>query len=99
MITFSTAPLHRARAAHASCLQRRACRHETVQVDLRNGEHLSEAYRQINPHCTVPTLRADESLLLTDNAAISSYLEARYPQPSLLGTTPAEKAETRLHHH
>ena len=67
--------------------------HDTVQVDLRNKEQLSEAYRAINPQCTVPALRTDEGLLLIDNAAITAYLEARYPQPPLLGSTPAEKAE------
>jgi glutathione S-transferase len=67
--------------------------HETVQVDLRSGEQLGEAYRRINPHCTVPTLRTDDGLTLTDNAGITAYVEARYPQPPLLGTTPAEKAE------
>ncbi len=66
---------------------------ETVQVDLRNGEQLGDAYRKINPHCTVPTLRTDDGLLLTDNAAITAWLEARHPQPQLLGSTPAEKAE------
>jgi glutathione S-transferase len=67
--------------------------HETVQVDLRNKEQLSDAFRAINPQCTVPALRTEEGLLLTDNAAIDAYLEARYPQPPMLGTTPAEKAE------
>ncbi|MFZ1908359.1 MAG: glutathione S-transferase [Burkholderiales bacterium] len=67
--------------------------HETVQVDLRNGEQFGEAYRRINPQCTVPALRTEEGLLLTDNAAIAAYLEARFPQPPLLGTTPQEKAE------
>jgi glutathione S-transferase len=67
--------------------------HETVQVDLRSGEQLGEAYRRINPHCTVPTLCTDDGLTLTDNAGITAYVEARYPQPPLLGTTPAEKAE------
>ena len=67
--------------------------HQTVEIDLRNGEQLSEAYRQVNPQCTVPALRTDEGLLLTDNAAITAYLEARYPQPALLGGTPHEKAE------
>ena len=66
--------------------------HATVEVDLRNGEQLSDAYRQVNPQCTVPALRADDGLLLTDNAAITAYLEARYPQPPLLGSTPQEKA-------
>jgi glutathione S-transferase len=67
--------------------------HETVQVDLRRGEQLGEAYRQVNPQCTVPALRTDDGLLLTDNAAITAWLEARHPQPPLLGHTAAEKAE------
>ncbi|MBW7834523.1 MAG: glutathione S-transferase [Simplicispira suum] len=67
--------------------------HDTVPVDLRTGEQLGEAYRQINPQCTVPALRTESGALLTDNAAITAYLEARYPEPSLLGTTPEEKAE------
>ena len=67
--------------------------HQTVEVDLRNGEQLSDAYRKVNPQCTVPALRTDEGLLLTDNAAITAYLEARYPQPPLLGGTPQEKSE------
>ena len=67
--------------------------HDTVQVDLRSGEQMGDAYRQINPQCTVPALRTDDGLLLTDNAAITAYVEARWPQPPLLGQTPAEKAE------
>ena len=67
--------------------------HETVQIDLRAGEQLSPAYRQINPACTVPALRVDSGWVLTDNAAIAAYLEAQYPQPPLMGRTPREKAE------
>jgi glutathione S-transferase len=67
--------------------------HETVQVDLRGGEHMGEAFRRINPHCTVPALRTDEGVLLTDNAAIAAWAEARFPEPPLMGSTPLEKAE------
>jgi glutathione S-transferase len=67
--------------------------HETVEVDLRSGEQLGDAYRKVNPQCTVPALRTDEGLLLTDNAAITAYLEACFPQPPLLGSTPQEVAE------
>ncbi len=67
--------------------------HETVNIDLRAGEQLSNAYRQINPLCTVPALRTEEGLLLTDNAAIAAYLEARYPQPPMFGVTPGDKAD------
>jgi glutathione S-transferase len=66
--------------------------HETVQIDLRAGEQLGEAYRQINPQCTVPALRTDEGVVLTDNAAIAAWLEARCPDPPLFGRTALEKA-------
>jgi glutathione S-transferase len=66
--------------------------HETVQVDLRNSEQLGIAYKMINPQCTVPALRTDDGAGLADNAAITAYLEARYPEPPLLGITPSEKA-------
>lgn len=67
--------------------------HDTVQVDLRSGEHLGAAYLAVNPQGTVPALRTDEGLMLTDNAAITAWLEARFPQPPLLGSTPQQKAE------
>jgi len=67
--------------------------HDSVQIDLRSGEQLGEAYRRINPQCTVPALRTDDGLLLTDNAAITAWAEAAWPDPPLLGITPAEKAE------
>lgn len=67
--------------------------HATVPVDLRAGEQMGEAYRRINPHCTVPALATEDAGVLADNAAITAYLEARYPEPPLLGVTPAEKAE------
>jgi glutathione S-transferase len=67
--------------------------HATVQVDLRHGEQLGEAFRRINPQCTVPALQTDEGAVLTDNAAITTYLEALHPEPALLGRTPLEKAE------
>ena len=92
MITFydcATAPSpRRARIL----LAEKGVEHETVLVDLRNGEQLGDAYRKINPQCTVPALRTDDGLVLTDNAAITAWLEARFPEPPLLGTTPGEKA-------
>jgi len=67
--------------------------HEAVQVDLRSGEQLGAAYRQLNPQCTVPALRLADGLLLTDNAAIAAWAEASVPLPALFGESPAEKAE------
>lgn len=74
-------------------LAEKGVEHQTVNVDLARGEQLGDAYRAINPLCTVPALRLEDGSVLTDNAAIAAYLEARFPQPPLMGTTPAEKAE------
>jgi glutathione S-transferase len=72
--------------------------HETVEIDLRRGEQLGDAYRKVNPQCTVPALRTEEGAVLTDNAAIAAYLEARHPEPPLFGETPLEKAEIASWH-
>ena len=66
--------------------------HETVWVDLRSGEQMGDAFRAINPQCTVPALRTEEGDVLTDNAGIAAYLEARFPEPPLLGRAPIERA-------
>ena len=51
--------------------------HETIQVDLRAGEQLGEAYRRINPQCTVPALRTGVSVplwFITGNVELKSDL-------------------------
>jgi glutathione S-transferase len=64
----------------------------TVQVDLRNGEHLKPEFRMINPHCTVPVLELDDGTRLVSTAAIWRYLEEANPQPPLMGRSAKEKA-------
>jgi glutathione S-transferase len=74
-------------------LAEKGIQHETVMVDLRTGEQMSDAFRAINPQCTVPALRTEEGAVLTDNAGIAAYLEAKFPEPPMLGRTPLEKAQ------
>jgi len=64
----------------------------TVQVDLRNGEQFSDAFRAINPDCTVPVLQLDDGTVLGDAIAICQYLEELHPDPPLIGATPQERA-------
>jgi len=71
---------------------------QTVEINLREGQQFTPAFRSVNPHCTVPALVTDEGPVLTDNAAIAAYLEARFPEPPLLGRTPIEKAEVASWH-
>ena len=64
----------------------------TVQVDLRNGEQFTPAFRAINPDCTVPALALDDGTVIADAIAICGYLEELHPQPPLIGATPQERA-------
>lgn len=73
-------------------LAEKGIEHETVQIDLRTGEQMGEAYRKINPNCTVPAFATDEGDVFTENAEIAAFLEAAYPDTPLMGTTPMEKA-------
>lgn len=65
---------------------------ETVEVNLRAGEHLGDAFRAINPFCTVPVLELDDGTRLTSTAGCWRYIEAAWPEPPLMGRTAREKA-------
>lgn len=73
-------------------LAEKAIAHEVRIVDLAAAEQLSDAFRAINPACTVPALVLDDGAVLTDNAAIAAWAEAAHPEPPLFGRTPLEKA-------
>ena len=64
----------------------------TVQVDLRNGEQFTDAFRAINPDCTVPVLQLDDGTVIADAIAICQYIEELHPDPPLIGSTPQERA-------
>jgi glutathione S-transferase len=64
----------------------------TVQVDLRNGEHLGAAFRAVNPEGTVPVLELDDGQRLFDIVGICRYVEETTPLPRLFGTSAFEKA-------
>lgn len=64
----------------------------SVQVNLREGEQFTDAFRAINPDCTVPVLVLDDGTAITDAIGICIYFEAVQPDPPLFGSTATEKA-------
>ena len=72
--------------------------HDTVVVDLGAAEQLDDAYRAINPACTVPALVLDDGTVLTDNAGIAAWAEAFKADPPLFGLSPQDKAEIASWH-
>jgi glutathione S-transferase len=67
-----------------------------TKVDLRAGENRQPPFLKINPAGQLPTLELDDGSSLTEITAISEYIEERQPQPALIGTTPEERAKTRM---
>lgn len=64
---------------------------ETREISIAEGEQLGDAFRAVNPHGTIPVLVTDEGAVLTENLGIAAYLEARFPDPALMGQRPDEK--------
>ena len=64
----------------------------TVQVDLRNGEQFTPAFRAVNPQCVVPYLVLDDGTGLGEAPAIWRYLEEIHPEPPLMGVDAKDKA-------
>ncbi|WP_171121752.1 MULTISPECIES: glutathione S-transferase family protein [unclassified Ruegeria] len=64
---------------------------ETRDISIAKGEQLSEEFRAVNPNATIPVLVTDEGTTLAENLGIAAYLEARFPEPPLMGRTPDEK--------
>lgn len=65
-------------------------------VDLMAGENRRPPYTQKNPMGQLPCLELDDGSFLSEITAICEYLEEKQPQPPLIGTTPEERARTRM---
>jgi glutathione S-transferase len=68
----------------------------TQTVDLVAGENRQPEHLKRNPHGQMPTLELDDGSYVSEITAICEYLEDTHPKPALIGTTPKEKAETRM---
>ncbi|HET6536939.1 MAG TPA: glutathione S-transferase [Sphingopyxis sp.] len=68
-----------------------------IMVDLRGGENRRAPYNiSVNPTGQTPALELDDGSVLTEITAICEYLDERFPENSLIGTTAEERAETRM---
>ena len=69
---------------------------DRVQVNVPEGEHRTDAIKAKNPSATVPFLELDDGTCISECAAISRFVEAKHPEPALLGTTPAEQGKVDM---
>ena len=69
-----------------------------VEVDLRQGENRKEPYtKNVNPAGQTPALELDDGTVIAEITAICEYVdELKSDKPSLIGSTPQERAITRM---
>ncbi|MEP4380148.1 MAG: glutathione S-transferase [Alphaproteobacteria bacterium] len=65
---------------------------EAVEVNLGEQEQMGDAFRAINPFCTVPVLETDDGRRFFTSQGCWRYLEEIHPDPMLLGRDANEKA-------
>lgn len=64
----------------------------SVQVNTREREQFSEAFKAVNPRCIVPALELDDGTVIVESVAICRYIEEVHPTPPLFGRDAKEKA-------
>jgi glutathione S-transferase len=89
LYSYPTAPS--ARRARIFCAEK-GISVAVENIDLRQGEHLADRYLRINGQGLIPTLQLDDGTTITENIAIAVYLDAQFPDPTLLGSTPLQCA-------
>ena len=68
-----------------------------VEIDLRGGQNRRPPYSvDVNPTGQTPALELDDGSFLTEITAICEYLEELHPEPVLVGSTPEDRARTRM---
>lgn len=64
----------------------------TVQINTREKEQFTEAFRKVTPRYIVPALELDDGTCIAESVAICRYIEEIQPDPPLFGRDAKEKA-------
>ena len=78
------------------CLAEKGIEIPSVSVDLVAGENRQDEHLARNPAGQLPSLELDDGSYISEITAICEYLDEIHPEPTLLGSTPEERAETRM---
>lgn len=68
----------------------------TETIDIMTGENRRADFLAMNPTGGTPLLTLEDGSFLSESIAICEYLEELHPAPALIGSTPEERAETRM---
>ena len=65
-------------------------------VDLIQGANRKEPYLSKNPAGQLPCVELADGRFIAETIAICELIEEKQPRPALIGTTPEDRAETRM---
>ena len=69
---------------------------ESETVDIMAGANRQPPYTDKNPAGQVPSVELDGGSIVAETIAICELIEETQPEPPLIGTNSAERAETRM---
>jgi glutathione S-transferase len=58
-------------------------------LEFSKGDHQAAGFLKLNPRGKVPLLK-DDDFILNESLAIMAYLDKKYPEPPLFGSSPQE---------
>ena len=70
-------------------LEVKRLKYESKLLEFSKEDHKSPGYLKLNPRGKVPTLK-DGDFVLYESLAIVAYLDRKYPEPPIFGTTAQE---------
>ncbi len=69
---------------------------ELEEVDLMGGANRQAEYLKVNPAGQLPALQLDNGEVISEITAICEYLDEIEGTSALIGSTPEQRAETRM---
>ena len=69
---------------------------ETETVDIMAGANRQAPYTDKNPAGQMPSVELDDGTVVCETIAICELIEETKPEPVLIGSSAAERAETRM---
>lgn len=66
------------------------------EVDLIQGANRQPPYLAKNPAGQLPCVELSDGRFIAETIAICELIEEQQPKPALIGTTPEDRAETRM---
>ena len=83
----------RTRSARVAwALEEASAKYEYIPINLQAGEHKKPAFLKINPFGKIPAL-IDDDLILSESAAICTYIAEKFPAAKLIPNTSQGRAE------